>query len=98
MKTATSKGKSAVERLEARVPVRIKSLIDRAAALEGRTLTDYVIATLEKDAARVVKEHDILHLSVADSKAFAAAMIKPPSANSKLRQAMAKHSKSVSME
>jgi len=38
--------KPVTERLEARVPLPIKSLIDGAAALEGRSITDYVIATL----------------------------------------------------
>ncbi len=89
--------KPATERLEARVPRPIKQLIDRAAALEGRSLTDYVIATLEQHAAAVVHEHEILHLSTADSEAFAAAMIAPPKPSRSLKAALARHAKSVTI-
>lgn len=96
--TKTTKSKQATERLEARVPRAIKELIGRAASLEGQTLTDYVIATLQKNAAEVVREHEILRLSVQDSEAFAAAMLNAPKPNRKLRQALARHGKSVAMK
>jgi uncharacterized protein (DUF1778 family) len=99
MKTVTRKptSKPATERLEARVPLPIKSLIDRAAALEGRSITDYVIATLERHAEKVVHEHEILQLSTADSHAFARAMISPPKPNRKLRGILAAHAKAVTV-
>jgi len=93
-----TKPKQATERLEARVPAQIKALIGRAASLEGQTLTDYVIATLQKNAAEVVREHEILRLSVKDSEAFAAAMLDAPKPNRKLRDAFARHRKSVTMK
>ena len=98
MKTVARKSplKPVTERLEARVPVPIKSLIDRAAALEGRSLTDYVIATLERHAVKVVREHEILQLSTADSQAFARAMIAPPKPNRALKGLLSRHGKSVS--
>lgn len=97
MKTASRKlpGAPATERLEARVPTLIKELIGRAASLEGLTLTDYVIATLHKSAAEVVREHEILRLSVKDGQAFASVMLAAPKPNRKLTQAFARHRKSV---
>ena len=97
MKAITRKpvAKASTERLEARVPLPIKSLIDRAAALEGLSLTDYVIATLEQHAAKVVREHEILHLSTTDSDSFARAMIAPPKPNRKLRGILTRHANSV---
>jgi uncharacterized protein (DUF1778 family) len=97
MKTAVSQSppKPVTERLEARVPRPIKSLIDRAAALEGLSITDYVIATLERDAAKVVHEHEILHLTTADSQSFAKSMISPPKPGSALKSAFARHAKAV---
>jgi hypothetical protein len=47
-------------------PQPLKSLIGRAGALEGRSITDCVIATLERDAVKVVREHEILLPSTAD--------------------------------
>ncbi len=93
-----TRSKQATERLEARVPAQIKALIGRAASLEGQTLTDYVIATLQKNAAEVVREHEILRLSVEDSEAFAAAMLDAPKPNRKLRDAFARHRKRVTMK
>lgn len=86
------------ERLEARVPAPIKELIGRAASLEGVSLTDYVIATLQKNAAMVVREHEVLNLSVKDSAAFAKAMLAAPKPNRKLTQAFASHQQSVTVK
>jgi uncharacterized protein (DUF1778 family) len=61
----------ATERLEARVPAPIKDLIARAASLEGVTLTDFVIASLQRNAAEFIREHEVLSLSVKDSASFA---------------------------
>jgi uncharacterized protein (DUF1778 family) len=95
--TAKRPSKPTTERLEARVPAPIKDLIGRAASLEGVTLTDFVIATLQKSAAEVVREHEVLNLSVKDSAAFAKAMLAPPKPNRKLTQAFASHRKNVAM-
>jgi uncharacterized protein (DUF1778 family) len=93
--TAKRPSKPTTERLEARVPAPIKELIGRAASLEGVTLTNFVIATLQKSAAEVVREHEVLNLSVKDSAAFAKAMLAPPKPNRKLTQAFARHQQSV---
>ena len=100
MRATTSKrpAKATTERLEARVPAPIKDLIGRAASLEGLTLTDFVIATLQRRAAEVVREHEVLNLSVRDSAAFAKAMLAPPKPNRKLAQAFARHRKSVTVK
>jgi uncharacterized protein (DUF1778 family) len=100
MRATTEKrpAKRMTERLEARVPTLIKELIGRAASLEGLSLTDYVIATLQKNAAMVVREHEVLNLSVKDSAAFAKAMLAAPKPNRKLTQAFASHQQSVTVK
>lgn len=94
----TPSAKQTTERLEARVPTPIKELIGRAASLEGVSLTDFVIAALQKTAAEVVREHEVLSLTAKDSEAFAQTMLAPPKPNSKLTQAFARHRKSVTMQ
>lgn len=100
MRATTTKrpAKPATERLEARVPAPIKDLIGRAASLEGVTLTDFVIATLQRSAAEVVREHEVLNLSVKDSTAFAKVMLSPPKPNRKLAQALARHRQRVTVK
>lgn len=76
-----------VERLEARVSREQKHLFQHAAAIEGLTLTDYVVTTMQKAALRTVTENQALALSSRDQEAFAQALINPPEPNPRLAAA-----------
>jgi len=76
-----------VERLEARVSRDQKALFQRAAELQGRTLTDFVVSSLQEAAVRTIEEVQIIRLSAADSRAFADALLHPRTPNEKLRAA-----------
>ena len=86
------------ERLEARVPVFLKRIIQRAADLQGRSITDFVIAALDKSARETVREHEVMRLNAEDSMIFAKALIEPPKPNAALKRAFAAHSKRVTMK
>ena len=73
------------ERLEARITADQKALIQRAAELEGRSVTDYVVSSVQDAAKRTVEAHDVLVLSAADSRAFVDALLNPPPVNARLR-------------
>ena len=66
------------ERLEARITTDQKALIQRAAELEGRSVTDYVVSSVQDAAKRTVEAHDVMVLSVAESRAFVDALLDPP--------------------
>lgn len=85
------------ERLEARVPVALKKVIQHAANLQGRTLTDFVIASLDKAARETVREHEVIALSAADSLRVAKLLIHPPKPNAALTKAAARHRESVAV-
>lgn len=76
-----------VARLEARVDPEIKALWQKAADLEGRTLTDFVIASVQAAACKVIEQHQILKLSVEDSEVFVNALLNPPKPNDALKAA-----------
>lgn len=76
-----------VERLEARVSRDQKALFQRAAELQGRTLTDFVVSTLQDAAVRTIEEMQIIRLSAEDSRAFAEALLHPRTPNEKLHAA-----------
>ena len=65
----SNSGRTRAERLETRVTAEQKSLIERAAALQGRTLTDFVLTSVQDAARRAIEEHQQLALSVRDSEA-----------------------------
>ncbi|MDF0553260.1 DUF1778 domain-containing protein [Kamptonema sp. UHCC 0994] len=51
-------------RLEARISPEIKFLLQKAADLEGLTLTDFAIASLQKAAIATIQKHQTLKLSL----------------------------------
>lgn len=74
-------------RLEARISRNQKALFRRAAELQGRTLTDFVVTNLQEAAARTIEETRIIRLSKDDSRNFIEALLNPRSPNQKLRAA-----------
>ncbi len=76
-----------VERLEARVSKAQKNLFLRAATVQGRSLTDFLIASVQEAAERALRAHDVLTLSERDRRLFVEALVKPAAPGKTLRQA-----------
>ncbi len=51
------------ERFDVRTTPEQKRLLKRAADLQGRSLTDFVLVSAQEAARRTIAEHAILHLS-----------------------------------
>jgi uncharacterized protein (DUF1778 family) len=79
------------ERLETRVTADQKNLIEQAAALQGRSVTDFVLTSVQEAAQRAIEEHQRLDLSVRDSQAFVEALINPPPVNDRLRETVRRY-------
>lgn len=92
---ATDKSRSA--RLEARISVEQKTVLQRAATLSGRTLSEFVVASAQDAAKRVIQEHETIRLSRAEQIAFVSALLKPPAANARLRRAAAAYRKQMGL-
>jgi uncharacterized protein (DUF1778 family) len=78
-------------RLEARLPVEVHSLLKRAAELEGRSLTDFVVEAAREAARRTLEEHAILRLSLEDQERVAEALLSPPAPTAAMRRAFERH-------
>src|SRR5579871_1427764 len=74
-------------RLEARISRDQKALFQRAAELQGRTLTDFVIASVHDAAVRVIEETQTIRLSAEESRAFAEALLNPREPTAPLKAA-----------
>lgn len=74
-------------RLEARLTDEQKALLQHAADLTGRSLTEFVVSSAQEVAARTVREHEVLTLSGRDRQIFVEALLKPNPPGRKLRQA-----------
>jgi len=75
------------QRLEARVSPGQKELIERAACVQGRTVTDFVISALQDAARKAIEESTVWQLSQEQQKAFVEALMNPPAPNPNLRAA-----------
>ena len=82
-------------RLETRITPEQKELIERAAAYQGRTVSDFVVDTLQHAASAVVQEHEILRLSGAGSRSFVETLLSPPEPSEALKRAAERHRKDV---
>ena len=83
------------ERLGFRLDEYTKNLIERAAHLESRKLTDFCVAVLADAARRTIAEHETLMLSERDRKAFFDALMNPPEASERLVRALAEHKRRI---
>ena len=81
------------ERLEARISKAQKDLFVRAAELQGRSLTDFLVASVQEAALATVRTHDAVRLSDRDRKAFVSALLKPPSPTKTLQEAAKRYRK-----
>jgi uncharacterized protein (DUF1778 family) len=78
---------SGTARLEARLPASVRELLKRAAKIQGRTLTDFVVAAAHEAACRTIEEADVVRLSMEDQERIAKAVLKPPAPAPALRRA-----------
>jgi len=90
-KPATKPRRTRAERLEARMTAEQKTLVEHAAALQGRTVTDFVLTSVQDAARRAIAEHQLLALSVRDSRAFVEALLNPVPINDRLRDTVRRY-------
>jgi uncharacterized protein (DUF1778 family) len=79
------------ERLETRLSPEQKALLERAAALEGRSLTDFVVSSAQAAAAETIQRYELIALTARDSLVFAEALVNPPAPNERLLVAARRH-------
>lgn len=84
-KPRSSRAKS--YRFDARVDAGQKQLLQRAADLEGRTLTDFVLQSAQAAAERTIERRSMLLLTARESEVFVDAILRPAKPGPVLRKA-----------
>ena len=79
------------DRLGFRLDEQTKGLIERAAQLERRKMSDFCLTAITDAARRTIAEHETLTLSERDRAAFFEAIINPPAPSERLKRAFAAH-------
>jgi uncharacterized protein (DUF1778 family) len=84
-----------VERLGFRLDEETKDLIERAAHLSRRKVSDFCVTALTDTARRTIAEHETLALSDRDRKTFFDSLVNPPKPSERLVRALAEHKRRV---
>jgi len=82
---AEQQGRTA--RIEARIAPDAFVIVKRAAEIEGRSVSDFVVAAAREAANRTIEEAQIIRLSIEDQRAFADAILDPPAPSPSLTRA-----------
>jgi uncharacterized protein (DUF1778 family) len=75
-------------RIEARVSIEAKALIQKAVDIEGGTLTDFIAKSAQIAAQKAIESHQTLKLGIEDSRAFVDAILNPKEPNDALKKAV----------
>lgn len=79
------------QRLEARISKAQKELFIRAADLQGRSLTDFVIASAQAAALETVRTHNALRLDDRERQTFVSALLASPAPAETLQRAVKRY-------
>lgn len=93
--TAEKSDRSRMERLGFRLDALTKSLIEQAARIEQRKVTDYCLGALTEAARRTIAERESIVLTSRDRELFFKAITDPPKPGKRLIRALAEHKRRV---
>jgi uncharacterized protein (DUF1778 family) len=90
-----SAARNKTSRLDARITPELQQQLRRVAEVQGRSVSDYVTATLRTAVQRDIAEMEVIRLSRAASERFAAMLIDPPDLGPATRCAFEHHRRLV---
>ena len=65
-------------RLEARIDPGVLSLVKRAAELQGRSVSDFVVTAAQEAACKTIADAGVIRLSAEDQVRFVDLLLNPP--------------------
>ncbi|MGD0497199.1 MAG: DUF1778 domain-containing protein [Bryobacteraceae bacterium] len=82
-------------RIEARITPGALRVVRRAAELQGRSISDFVVAAAQEVAHRTIDEAQVLRLSVEDQQRFVKLLLNPPAPAPALKRAKKAHARLI---
>jgi len=86
---------SRTARIEARIAPDALLVVKRAAELQGRSLSDFVVAAAQEIANRTIDQAQIIRLSVEDQHRFVEQLLDPPALAPALKRAKKAHARLI---
>ncbi len=82
-------------RIEARISPDALEIVKRAAELQGRSLSDFIVTAAQEAAHKAIEESHIIRLSVEDQQRFVELLLNPLPISPALERAKLAHSQMV---
>jgi uncharacterized protein (DUF1778 family) len=89
MPTTTTQMRGA--RIGARIAPDVLNAVKRAAEIEGRSVSDFIVAAAREAAERTIEKTQILQFSLADQERIADLLSRPTAPNEALARAFTAH-------
>jgi uncharacterized protein (DUF1778 family) len=80
-----------IARLEARITREALAVVRRAAQIQGRSVSDFVVAAAQEAAQKAVTEIEVLRLSREAQERFVSLLLNPPKPAPALKKAFERH-------
>lgn len=78
-------------RIEARISPEALEVVRRAAEIQGRSISDFVVAAAQEAARRTISEVELLRLSGSTQDKFISLLLTPPRPTTGLTRAFKRH-------
>lgn len=86
-----SEASSRTSRLETRIAPDVLALVKRAAEIEGRSISDFVVTAARDAARRTIADVEVIHLARDAQERFASLLLSPPKPSAGLKKAFKRH-------
>ena len=78
-------------RIEARIAPDTLAVVKRAAEIQGRSVSDFVVTAAREAAYRAIEETQVIRLSVEDQRTITEAILNPPPLAPAMERAIERH-------
>jgi uncharacterized protein (DUF1778 family) len=82
-------------RIEARIAPELLAIVKRAAELQGRSVSDFVVAAAQEAAVKAIDESHLIRVSMEDQSRFVELLLNPPPPPPALERAREAHARLI---
>ena len=82
-------------RIEARIAPDALAVVKRAAEIQGRSVSDFIVAAAQEEANRTIEEAHLIRLSIEDQRRFVDLLLDPPPPAPALERARKAHARLI---
>jgi uncharacterized protein (DUF1778 family) len=82
-------------RIEARIAPDALRIVKHAAELQGRSVSDFLVAAAQEVAHRTIDEARVIRLTVEEQQRFVELLLKPPALAPALKRAKRAHARLI---